>query len=374
MGFWHTGYMEHHEDAFFSAFIDPREPVSPPVFPCPDCTRTFLSPEELEVHRFDGHSYTRPVLLLNHRECGRSRFTISEPTAEPDWAVLDASSILVNGEEIPPSKAGSALSSFHEGVVRVVLKGEQSNQSFDLRFAITDYADLQGVDDRLHEMVRGHRLTIGAIEGFLSATEAFRTAGDYRAGIANYLYGVLAREKSPESGLKHDEYRERFDQAVALLGGFDRQPADAICGLVAFHYNQFDHAILRTRSARVSWAARRFLHLLEGMDLDVSELVAPERSSIDYVLSDALTEQVLTWASIPLDGTAHEPTIAAIEEALLDHEPFDQLKLRIVTAEYQLRKGSPETGRKHAAELRHNPVAEEWARTYLNRAARGNPQ
>jgi hypothetical protein len=360
--------MEHHEDAFFgAAFPRIRRRRRAPTLPCPQCGRRFRTQADLELHRFDGHTFSRPLLLLRGRECGRSRLTVTEPTTSQDWEAFDCQTMTINGHESEPSKAGALLSTFDDAVVSVVLAGDRTEQTFDLRFAIADLSDLDGVDGRLREMVRGHQLTIAAIEGFLAATEQFRTAGNYTAGIATYLYGVLAREQSPESGLEHDAYRGRFDEAVSLLGGFDRDSADAICGLVAFHYNQFELATLRTGSPRVAWASRRMLRLLRGDDLEDEEVEAPARWSLDFVLSDAITEQVLTWSCIPLDGSA-DATVEEIESSLPSQEPFDQLKLRIVVAEHYLRAGATDLGRRHVAELRHNQIAETWARRHLARS------
>jgi hypothetical protein len=212
-------------------------------------------------------------------------------------------------------------------------------------------------------------LTIAAIEAFVAATTHYETAADYRNGIATYLYGVLAKERSPESGLEHGAYREKFDEALSLLGGFDRVTADVICGLVAFHYNQFDRAILRTRSPRVAWASSRLLRLLQGEDLTHDEVVAPQRSSLDFVLSDAATEQVLTWCCIPLDGSARAD-IEALEASLDAQEPFDQLKLHVIAAEHHLRTGARERARPHVNELRNNAVTERWARACISRMRR----
>jgi hypothetical protein len=372
MGFWHTGYMEFHEDDFFSAaFPGTRAPDRPPAFPCPDCGLTFPALQDLELHRFNGHPFVRPTLLLRGRECGRSRLTVAEPTKEADWSVLDSTSVTINQRRAQPSEAGFILSAFSHGVARVVLENDRSEEEFDLRFSVADLADLAGVDNRLHEMVHRHQLTIAAIEGFVAATDQYVTAADYRNGIATYLYGVLARERSPESGLEHRAYRDKFDEAVSLLGGFDRVTADVICGLVAFHYNQFDRAILRTQSPRVAWASSRLLRLLRGEGLTHDEVVAPERSSLDFVLSDAATEQVLAWCCIPLDGSAGAK-VEAMEASLDAQEPFDQLKLRMVAAEHHLRTGASDRARPHVNELRNNAVTETWARARISRIRREN--
>ena len=238
---------------------------------------------------------------------------------------------------------------------------------------IANESDLRGVDEGLRALVRGRSLTINTIEAFIDRTTPYTTARRYRDGLASYLYGVLAREGSRESGLLRDwgdvpAYTARFDEAVATLGEFDRRPAEAICGLVAFHYNQFDLALRKTRSPRVARAARRLAVLLLGGLPDTSNLASADRASLDYALSDTETEKVLAWSCIPLDGSAGG-SVAQFEPAIKDQQPTDALKLHVIAAEHYLATGQLEEGARHAAALRHSTLAEQWAASYRDRQA-----
>jgi hypothetical protein len=375
MGSWTTGYIEFHESTGWDD--GPRPEPVPPTYPCTQCGQVFLTPDDLSVHLFDGHVTTRPLLVLRGRECGRSRLSVISTTQPDDWSFRNFHHIRVNGCSASESDAKSLLSSASVGVVSVVLQGERADQEFEFSFTIANESDLRGVDEGLHGLVQGRSLTINAIEAFLDRTASYTTARRYRDGIANYLYGVLAREGSRESGLLRSRgelpgYTSRFDEAVSTLGEFDRPAAEAICGLVAFHYNQFDLALRKTRSPRVARAARRFAVLLSGGVPDPSNLATAERASLDYVLSDTETERVLAWCCIPLDGSADE-AVSQIEAAITDHQPTDALKLHIIAAEHYLAAGDPKEGARHAAELRHSRLAEEWADSYRDRLAQGMP-
>lgn len=365
MGFWHTGYMEHHEADFFRSMPSgPVSPPPPPVFPCPHCGIELPSPDSLTHHLFDGHPYSRPLLLFRGRECGRTRMTITTPTIAEDWAPIDCRAVRLNGVTVGSGGLGASLADLQHTVAVVELEGDASTEPVEIEFAIADDSDLAAVDERLLELILGQRLTMGSIQAFIGATETYRTAERYRNGIAIYLYGVLAREGSPDSGLERHEYRSRFDEAAELLHSFDRPAADAICGLVAFHFNQFDQAVQRTRSPRVAWAAARHSDLLAGIHVDGGPGPSPERAGLDFVLSDAHLEQVLSWTARQL--RASEPgIIEEMEAALKSLEAFDQVKVRVLCAEHARRLGLIERGLVHANELRHNPATAEWARTYV---------
>ncbi|MCK0173899.1 hypothetical protein [Mycolicibacterium sp. F2034L] len=322
------------------------------------------------VHEFDGHATSRPQLMLHGRECGRSRLAVIAPTVASDWAIKNARSVRVNGSICTEKDARETLARSRSGVVSVVLVGDASDLDFEFAFNIADDTDLDGVDEGLHALIEGKSLTLNAIDGFIRRTDRFTTGRGYRDSLANYFYGVLARERSSESGLPSESetlgYRRRFDEAVAELGRYDRAPAEAISGLVAFHYNHFDLALRKTRSPRIAQLSMRFARLLDGESS--VERIAPARdvASLDYILSDNATEQIIYWTSIPFDGSARAE-VAEMEDALHRVQPTDAMKLRIVLAEHHLAAGEPRRGERHLAELRHTRELEKWATQYRHR-------
>jgi hypothetical protein len=369
MGFWHTGYMEFHEQD--EPRIKSEHKPKPPSFRCSRCDRLFASADDLAVHQFDGHTSSRPILMLRGRECGRSRLAVIAPTIPSDWTFGNTSIIRVNGRKCTEAGASRALSSANTEVVSVVLEGHASEQEFEFAFSIANDDDLRGVDDGLSELIHGKSLTINAIEGFIRRTDRFITARRYRDSLGSYFYGVLARERSPESGLNEKDsndaaYRRRFDDAVAELGRYDRPPAEAISGLVAFHYNQFELALRKTKSPRLAEVSLRFALLLNGQPGAERIAQAGNNTSLDYILSDNEIERIISWTSIPLDGTAGAEVVA-MEDALNRMAPSDQMKVRVIAAEHYLSAGEPSRGLTHLAALRHTRDLEAWSARYQER-------
>lgn len=376
MGFWHTGYMDFHEVP--DDYSDRPTPApKPPKYPCSQCGQVFDSKDDLDVHIFDGHVTSRPVLMLHGRECGRSRLAVISKTSPEDWQFLNSRAIRVNGRRCSERDARKALCATPAGVVAVTLEGDAADQEFEFSFRIANSADLDGVDRRLDELIAGRSLTIHSIDAFIMQTSKFETARFYRDGLAGYFYGVLAREQSPESGLlqgrnANDVYKQRFDDAVEELGKFDRPAAEAICGLVAFHYNQFDLAMRKTRSPRIARVAQRFKKLMSAQsDRSIVDPVI-DKTSRDYVLSDNETERIVAWCSIPLDGACSDE-VADIEHALASVEATDAVKLRVIAAEHHLAAGNAELGIEHVAVLRHSRDFERWSEWYRKRAGIMSP-
>ncbi|MFZ4434765.1 MAG: hypothetical protein ACOYOQ_16360 [Microthrixaceae bacterium] len=366
MGFWHTGYMEHHEDDFFgSGDTSETTPEPPAMLPCPRCGEGFSSKAELTDHLFDGHATKRPLLLLRGRECGRSRTAVTSETTATDWDAIDCERVRLNGDPVEPDVLGDHLAALRHTVSVIELEGVDHVETVELDFSIAGESDLDAVDERLSELVGSHRLSMSSIQAFIDTTEPYRTADRYRDGIATYLFGVLARERSPESGLEHDEYRSRFEEAANRLQPFDRRVADAICGLVAFHFNQFDQAAARTSCPRVARAARRYLRILSAFDGEASAEPQLTPLGLEFVLSDAHLEQVLTWSLTPVERV-DLGALNAMESALGTMEPYDRLKTRVLCVVSARRLGLNDECVRHANELRHNPSTTEWARKYVS--------
>jgi hypothetical protein len=345
-------------------------------FTCSLCLVDFYSIDDLLVHEFDGHSVRRPTIFLNGRECGRSRVSVLTNTLPEDWKIVDAESIRLDGVLTGESKAKKLLSSRTKGFIQVELTTKGINQTFDLRFAIAEKSHLDGIEACLEKFVVRHELSISTIESFLQETNQFSSCDSYRFGIANYFYGVLAREGSPHSGLSDlasDEspYVNKFEEAVSQVMGYVMPGADAICGLVAFHFNQFDVAMRRTYSPRVSRAAYRLYRILKG-DLEgnvLDEIMIPE--SFDIAMCDGETEIVLDLCCLPFNGNHTETYLSALEQ-INRFEPFDQFKVRIVSVEHFMTIGQFDKASEIASPLRHNRMSENWYSSLMKRIEKTN--
>ena len=277
--------------------------------------------------------------------------------------MANADEVAVNGRALSARSASLFLAKQQAGVVEVELRTAPVVQRFEFDFALAQQHDLQLVDDALDKLIEGRELSLRAIDDFIMRVKNAASAKHYVSGLADYLYGVLAREGSSESDLKERKgeagYEGKYDQAVQLLGHFDRPPAEAICGIVAFHYNQFDRAMAKTRSERVAAVSLRLRAMLAGETWDRGDLSDRAHESLDHVLSDYVIEDVLGWCALPLDGTA-AIELAEIEEALPAQRPQDAFKLRLIAAEHYLARGEHPAAMRHAEHLRHGRETDSW--------------
>ncbi|MEO5535830.1 MAG: hypothetical protein ABIR17_11955 [Pseudolysinimonas sp.] len=280
-------------------------------------------------------------------------------TRVEDWVFHDTIAVEVNGASMTPIQAAELLASRRTGHVDVIATGEGARREFEFEFVLAEEADLEGVDGALEHLIAGRVLDRDAIASFITRSRPYATASRYLDGLSNYLYGVLAREDLSDRGGEAEAYERRYDISVRILGTYDRRPAEAICGLVAFHYNHFNHAVAKTKSWWVSDVSKRFLGLLEKVPIERSDLSDRAHSTLDAALSDTTTQRLLAVGSVALDGSY----AAVLDEVLADvaaHRPSDQLKIRMIAAECALAGGRLEQARAQADELRQSVVAEGW--------------
>lgn len=372
MGFWQIGYLEAHapmEEFVVGALPAPRS------YSCGTCGIIFSTERDLAVHSFAGHTVRRPILVYSGRECGRSRLTVTSATSPGDWAVSDADLVEVNGRSATVEGLPGILSAFRTGVVDVTLRNSQLVQEFQFEFAVSETDDLAGVDAALNRLMLSAELSLRTIDDFIMRSKNYPTAGQYLGGLTHYLYGVLACEERAESSEVRETtaYEGKYDQAVEILKSFDRPPAEAICGIVAFHYNQFDLAMYRTRSQRVAEVSLRFQAMLEGVPWKQHSLLLSKRTSLDFLLSDSFTGDVLEWCAMPLDGTA-VATCAEFVQGLDAERTHDALKLRLLAAEHSLAAGDVPAAGLHAEHLRDSRTTEHWLADFRRRLQKATDQ
>lgn len=362
MGFWHTGYMEFHEPTGYE-YAGPPSPPKPPEFPCPDCGLVFSSDRSRRAHRFDGHATKRPMLVFRGRECGRTRLMVTSASSASDWTTADVESIRVNGLETSVAEVAQFLAEVKVGVQTVEVVNGPLERTFEFDFCLAEEGDLSLVDQALDKLIASRELSRNAIDAFIMRAGRGVTARRYREGLAAYLYGVLAREAEEDPGRVDASgapvYEQRYNSAVAVLSTFDRPAAEAICGLVALHYNQFDLAVRKTNSHRVSDVAARFRSLLTGGTFVTASLADRSHGSFDQALSDSVTEELVDVGAVALDGT---PPVAVgqILPALGELRPQDQFKVRLIAAEALLAAGDVEGASRHGEALRHSKETGAW--------------
>jgi hypothetical protein len=369
MGFWHTGYAEFHEPNGLAEYV--YTPPPPVRYACEHCSQSFVDLEALRKHRFEQHPLRQPALLLRGKPVGDLPQLLMTPLAPSDVLVEDASSCLLNGKPLPVARLGEQLAAMRREFADVELSNQGATTRCQLDFRVADEAHLAGVETAFLRLARDRLLNIQAVSRFNDDCRAFASAMPYCDGISHYLYGVMAKDRFPDSGLKHEEYIQRFLRASEELSGFDRPLASSVRSLVAFHFNQFDDAEYLAPEGALRHAAGAFAGLLQGLPWHFDEAFSPAPgSAVEDLLTDQGTLQILADASqglVGLKACAYE-LLAQLRSAPAGG--YDHMKRMLLVCEALAARDEPVShaeARKLARALAGKTDTSAWANAMLER-------
>jgi hypothetical protein len=362
MGFWHTGYMEFHEPEGLRPLPEPL----PPRFPCLHCGEEYASLDELRKHRFESHPLSRPVMFLRGRELGTHPVRITWKLSPGDMRIANCDRAVFNGDEIPLSSLSNKLAGIASDVCKVTLSKSGVDAEFELDIRLASNEDLEGIEKQFMRMAQSRRLDMRAVDEFIRATSKFGSAIGYCDGICAYLYGVLVKERAPDSSLPYDAYIFKFNKAAEELADYDRPLARTIGSLVGFHFNHFRESARLSPNLRIGSVADRYAAWIESR----RQARAPQPPADETVnhteslLTDWETEQIIRWGSRPLPDLLRD---AENIESFLNKDlaEFDKVKLRVLLGEIYAESGEAKRAMEHAKALRHLPSLEKWAEAMI---------
>lgn len=365
MGFWHTGYEEFHE----------HEPVrlpefkpQPKRFQCRQCDGVYPSKDELHSHRLEAHPLYRPVMRIQDREIGNDRARITQLLSPADVRIDHCDRALFDGDEIPPSCLPDKLAAISSGVCQVVLSKDGVDATFELDFCIASRKDLRGVEEQFEKIAHGCRLDTHIVEAFIEATKGFPTAVGYCDGICAYLYGVLAKEQAGGSTLPYDAYKRKFNKAAKELAAYNHPLAQTIRSLIAFHFNYFRDAVDLCPESRVGRVSARYSDWTDSPGSSGQEVTGQD--TLEGLVTDWQTEEILRWASRPLSDLARKAT--AIEDSLSrTSAEYDGRKLHILLGQLYAHIGDVERATRYAKALRNVEPFREWSEALIKMLKRG---
>lgn len=342
MGFWHTGYAEFHELSGLGEFV--YTPPPPVRYACNYCHQSFSDLEALRRHRFEAHPVRQPALLLRGKAVGALPQVLRTPLDEADVLVEDATTCLLNGQALQPLSLGKKLASMRQDFADVELSNQGATTRCRLDFRVADEAHLAGVEAAFLLMARDRLLDIEAVSRFIKDCRTYPSAMPYCNGIANYLYGVMAKERSSDSGLKHEDYIQKFLRSSDELSGFNRPLVRSVRSLVAFQFNQFDDAEYLAPEGALRHAAGAFAGLLQGLPWhDDESFSSASGGAVEDLLTDQDTLQILTDASHGIDvlKTLKNELLTRLSRA--PSEGYDHMKRVLLACEALAASDEPDS-------------------------------
>lgn len=368
MGFWHTGYAEFHEPTGLGDGI--AIVPSPVRYECEQCPQVFPELKDLRRHRFEQHPLRQPSLFLRGRPIGALPMQLMAPLQAHDVIVEDTKRCTVGGHAIALDELGAYLMPMRHEYLELMLSNDGTATRCVLDFRVPDETHLEGVERAFARMARDHVLSLDAVSRFTKDCRAFGSASAYYDGICHYLYGVMAKERAPDSGLKPEQYAERYLRASEVLAGFERPLARSIRALVAFHFNHFRDAEELASDGALRHTATAFAGLLGGLPWQFDNAYSSSGASgVEDLLIDQETLQVVDDASRGLLHLKSRADDLLVAVRRMD-SGYDRLKRQLLACEAFAARDDDAArieARKLARELAGQDVTRAWAAAMLER-------
>ncbi len=346
MGFWHTGYMDHHEERGLpaAAFVEP----SPILFPCDLCERKFPTEAEFREHRFQDHPLPQPALLYRGVPLGHGLHVFKVPLKLSDLEMINVSRAKVGDTCMRTAEAIARLVSMRQGALQLTLKGATSDRVIEFQFDVPDANDLTGVVTELQAVIGRRRLDHEMIGEFIAATSRFPSARRLSAAIVDYFFGVIAKEGKSEAGDGID-YREKWNCALDRLSDMRHPIAIEIRSIINLHFNQFTESARAPAGRKVSAVARRFGEIL-GLQFDHA---SSAWDGFGEMFLDRDTSQICAWAAKETFSRSVE--IEDMERFIRSQSPaLDKVKVRVLLAGHYARIGDRRRAEPHLQAMIHD--------------------
>ena len=365
MGFWHTGYFEHHEESGLEYTFVPM----PIHYHCSLCKAEFTEPDDLRRHRFEQHPLSRPTISVRGIQLGATPFRITDAISAADFVVDDrVLKAEVNGVLTSVEVLANTLTKFTNDRVSLTLSNKGTSATFEIIFSVALKSDLIGVETCFKNLAKTRYLDMRSIEGFISDSKRYGSATAYCDGICQYLYGVLAKERARDSKLSYAAYQEKFNKAADTLAAYDWPVSRCIRALVAFHFNHFEDVVDLISKGRLATASRRFGSWLKGTKeaIPTTHRGDTTRGSLEDMLTDLETSRILGWV-LAEPGTMKAQMTDLEAMVRQDIPEFDRTKLIMLLAEQYTDYGELAKARRYARELVNNASTAIWAEKLLER-------
>ena len=211
---------------------------------CSECHAQFTSEDRLGEHLTAEHPTLQPYLLVDGTRVPQTSIIRRQPA---DSALRTVNTTRVelgeNGKPlrpIQPKDLVQILGRTRYGVVELHLHNQRASRRYDIRILVPEEGELQRVEDEFRSHLARTEVTVSDIRHFDEALCIGPGAADYASGLADYVYGVLAKDGGGQTTLPFTEFPAKFRQSLGILDAFVERPlAVAVASCIRFNLNDF---------------------------------------------------------------------------------------------------------------------------------------
>ncbi|HEY8162234.1 MAG TPA: hypothetical protein VIF34_08215 [Methylocystis sp.] len=188
-----------------------------------------------------------------------SAFVLREHLRASDFVLANTTSASLSIDGAPPrivkpTELGQALAGANLATVRVRLENASQKGTtpvasvYDFSVRVATPAALQAVERVFEEHLNVEGLSVMSVGRFLADPRCVGAASDYATGMAEYVLGLLVKERphGQEITSPLERYREHFGSANVKLSPHNRPLPTLLCAIMRFALNDFSGAGMST--------------------------------------------------------------------------------------------------------------------------------
>jgi hypothetical protein len=346
---------------------------------CPFCGARLPSVPALYDHLHRAHVVQRPILLLGGSEPVSNQL-VSRIISPREIVLLQCSSVELAAEGADLHLVGEAefrrkLASQRDGILRVRIanRGDGSStavhQDYRLRFRIASAAELKRVDKTFVNYFGAPGPHLATVDHFMSGIGSGPWE-DYARGLADYVVGVLSKDKDRVTGIKppFTDYRHHFNRSLSVLACHERPLSVLLQALMRLALNDFSkvsstafEALDATTDVLTRIAVSTSVPEPPQLDVspDAKKAVCPVDAGTSLVISAATRLMLIErWGPVEQETIVASAGMEAISA-------LDRAKILALGAWTALRLGHFEEAKPLLQRLSGNDCFSEWAISQL---------
>ena len=203
-------------------------------------------------------------------------------------------------------------------------------------------------------------VTVSDVRRFDEAISVGPAAREYASALADYVYGMLAKDGGGHTTLPFAAFPDKLKRSVGILGAFERPLATAVGNCIRFNLNDFRSAWRPCGVQALDHAFWIFRQLAFGATPD-GEVPSLRKNGIEHPLCpvDSMTQSILSLIDAPAPLTALRDMTSR-----QDLSGADRVKVYVLLATQVVNTKSEDVAACRAV-LEYDPVFGDWANKFL---------
>ena len=212
---------------------------------CPDCGKEFSHDADVADHVIMEHPIPQPSVLFGGRRVTQ-KWIIRQP---PDTSALkfaNTTEVRLQTDGGPlrlvsPDDVREVLGRTRDGLLELHLRNRVATRRIDIRVLVPREEEMCHIEEEFVKHLAQAKVTVSDVRAFDEALRAGEAALDYASGLADYVYGVLAKDRAGQTTLPHTVFSDKLKQSLGVVRDFirDRPLAAVVAGCIRFNLNDF---------------------------------------------------------------------------------------------------------------------------------------